>query len=170
MKTRSAKNKGRRLQVFVQNTLREIYCNETTELIEEDIASNIMSENGVDVKLTPAAKKYIPMDIECKNVENLNIFTAMEQATANCKNNRIPVVIFSRNRFPEFICFPYNKIYVLNENVIHKEIKSGNIWLHVHKDTDSFSFTMKNNIYYIMNYKSFLKRFCSNPYKITVQQ
>lgn len=34
-----------------------------------------MGQNGVDIILTPAAMKVIPLDIECKNCESLNVTT-----------------------------------------------------------------------------------------------
>lgn len=40
--------------------------------------------------------------IECKHVENLNIWKALEQAERDCGDN-IPTVVFKRNRTKDYI-------------------------------------------------------------------
>ena len=94
MKTRSAKNKGKRLQ----NTVRDILLETFKEDLEpDDIRSQIMGMSGEDIVLSPAARKLIPYSIECKNQEKLNIWSALEQAEGN-KGVSKPVLIFKRNR------------------------------------------------------------------------
>ena len=92
MKTRSAKAKGRRLQQHVRTVLLE----KNPELEEDDIKVAIMGESGEDIKFSPAARKQIPYSIECKNVEKLNIWAALEQAEENA-NEHMPVLVFRRN-------------------------------------------------------------------------
>ena len=53
---RSAKAKGRRLQNFVRDALRDKY----SKLEEDDIKSAIMGVGGEDIVLSPAARKVIP--------------------------------------------------------------------------------------------------------------
>ena len=60
MKTRSAKNKGKRLQ----NSVRDILLETFTQLEEDDIKSTTMGESGEDIQLSPAARKLIPYAIE----------------------------------------------------------------------------------------------------------
>ena len=67
MKTRSAKNKGKRLQ----NSVRDILLETFTQLEEDDIKSTTMGESGEDIQLSPAARKLIPYAIECKNQEKM---------------------------------------------------------------------------------------------------
>ena len=93
MKTRSAKNKGKRLQ----NTVREVLLEAFKSLEPDDIRSAIMGDSGEDIQLSPAARKLIPYSIECKNQEKLNIWSALEQAEGN-KGVSKPVLIFKRNR------------------------------------------------------------------------
>jgi len=93
MKTRSAKNKGKRLQ----NSVRDILLETFTELEPDDIKSTTMGESGEDIQLSPAARKLIPYAFECKNVEKLNIWSALEQAEANSEKGK-PVLVFKRNR------------------------------------------------------------------------
>jgi len=96
MKVSSRKAKGRRLQQDVRDLLREAYKDDG--LVEGDIECTIMGETGRDIKLSPAAEKLILLDIECKNHEKLNIWSSLEQAEKNTKKNRIPLVVFKRNR------------------------------------------------------------------------
>ena len=94
MKTRSAKNKGKRLQ----NTVRDILLETFKEDLEpDDVKSAVMGDSGEDIQLSPAARKLIPYSIECKNQEKLNIWGALEQAEGNRGVSK-PVLIFKRNR------------------------------------------------------------------------
>ena len=93
MKTRSAKNKGKRLQNQVRDQLLENF----KQLEPDDIKSTTMGESGEDIQLSPAARKLIPYAIECKNQEKLNVWAAWEQAKENCKSYK-PLVVMSRNR------------------------------------------------------------------------
>ena len=93
MKTRSAKNKCKRLQ----NKVRDILLETFDTLEPDDIRSAVMGDSGEDIQLSPAARKLIPYSIECKNQEKLNIWSALEQAEDNSKDST-PVLIFKRNR------------------------------------------------------------------------
>ena len=94
MKTRSAKNKGKRLQNNVRDILLEAF-KDTLE--EDDVKSTTMGESGEDIQLSPAARKLIPYAFECKNQEKLNIWSALEQAESNGEKGT-PVLVFKRNR------------------------------------------------------------------------
>ena len=63
---------------------------------------------GEDIVLSPAAKKIIPYSFECKNVEKLNIWNALEQAETNC-DGRTPVVVFKRNRSKTYVAIEYKE-------------------------------------------------------------
>ena len=93
MKTRSAKNNGKRLQ----NKVRDILLETFDTLEPDDIRSAVMGDSGEDIQLSPAARKLIPYSIECKNQEKLNIWSSLEQAEDNSKDST-PVLIFKRNR------------------------------------------------------------------------
>ena len=92
MKTRSAKNKGKRLQNQIRDQLLENF----KQLEPDDIKSTTMGESGEDIQLSPAARKLIPYAIECKNQEKLNIWESYSQAVENSKNYE-PVVVIKRN-------------------------------------------------------------------------
>ena len=93
MKSRSAKNKGKRLQ----NTVRDVLLETFNTLEPDDIKSAIMGDSGEDIQLSPAARKLIPYSIDWKNQEKLNIWGALEQAEKNSGDSN-PVLIFKRNR------------------------------------------------------------------------
>jgi len=119
MKTRSAKNKGKRLQLEVRNFLREKFKN---ELEDGDIETTIASEGGVDIKLSPLAKKKIPFDVECKNQEKINIWSCIKQAEDNSKDEkRIPMVVFRRNNAKTYCVMEFQKLIELlypTENIM----------------------------------------------------
>ena len=98
MKTRSAKNKGKRLQ----NSVRDILLETFKQLEPDDIKSTTMGESGEDIQLSPAARKLIPFAFECKNQEKLNIWSALEQAESNSEKGK-PVLVFKRNRSKTYV-------------------------------------------------------------------
>jgi len=112
MKTRSAKNKGKRLQNRVRDLLLETF----SDLEPDDIRSAIMGETGEDIKLSPAARRLIPYSFECKNQEKINIWDSLQQAEENC-GVYDPVLIFKRNRSKTYAVINIEKfIELINEN------------------------------------------------------
>ena len=103
MKTRSAKNKGKRLQ----NSIRDILLETFTQLEPDDIKSTTMGESGEDIQLSPAARKLIPYAIECKNQEKINIWESLKQAESNSEKGN-PVLIFKRNRSKTYAVLEIN--------------------------------------------------------------
>tara|TARA_R100000781_G_C4023324_1_gene107949 strand:- start:98 stop:550 length:453 start_codon:yes stop_codon:yes gene_type:complete len=100
MKISSAKAKGRKLQNYVRDKLRKLFIDNWTlypKLEYDDIKSQTMGMTGEDIVLSPAARKIIPFSFECKNVEKLNIWEALNQAESNSGDNE-PVLIIKRNR------------------------------------------------------------------------
>ena len=91
---KSAKQKGRR----GQTELRVKLLQEFPELEPDDIKCAIGSENGTDIKLSPAAKRLIPYSFEVKYQEKINIWSSLQQAEDNTKPNTEPVLVFKRNR------------------------------------------------------------------------
>lgn len=100
----SRKAKGRKLQDFVRDILRDVFRN---ELDLDDIRSAIMGESGTDIKFSPVAKKKILLDIETKNQEKFSINSAMSQSEKNSTNGRIPIVVFSKNRDDVYISLKF---------------------------------------------------------------
>lgn len=96
MRPASAKAKGRRLQQEVAELLRRAF-----DLPEEDVKPAIMGERGRDIHLSERAARAFPFAIECKNVESLNIWKALDQAAANA-GGLDPLLVFRRNRSETF--------------------------------------------------------------------
>lgn len=90
--TQSRKAKGRMLQCWVRDILLSLY--ETLQ--EDDIRSTSMGASGEDIQLSPLARKSIPLSIECKNQEKLNLWESYEQAKTNAKQYE-PIVVFKKN-------------------------------------------------------------------------
>ena len=104
LKTRSAKNKGARLQKLVRDTLRNIFYD---KLEVADIESRQMGGTGTDIILSPAAKRLIKFDIECKNQEKINVWECLKQAENNTADDRMPALIFTRNRADVYITLKF---------------------------------------------------------------
>lgn len=111
MSAKSSKAKGRRLQNFVRDALRYVFIEtwkKLPTLEEDDIKSQTMGMCGEDIVLSPAAKKLIPFSFECKNVEKLNIWSALEQADSNC-DGRTPIVVFKRNHSKTYVAIEFSE-------------------------------------------------------------
>lgn len=91
MKVQSGKAKGRRLQQWVRNLLIE-----KLDIHPEDIRSCSMGAGGEDIIMARAAREKFPHSIECKNVENLNVWNAYEQACANSGDYE-PILVMKKN-------------------------------------------------------------------------
>jgi len=102
MKTRSAKHKGKRLQATVRRAIVERF----PHLADEDVQVTIGSEPGPDIKLSPNARRAFPYSVECKNVERLNIWSALLQTEANTREGTAPLLVFSRNRAEPYVAIP----------------------------------------------------------------
>lgn len=94
MKTTSKKAKGR----YLQNWTRDIILHEHPSLEEDDVRSTSMGVSGVDIQLSPAAKKLVPFAIECKNRANMTVYKDYEQAVRNCTKETIPIAVLKANR------------------------------------------------------------------------
>ena len=92
MKTQSAKAKGRKLQQWVRDQIIE-----QLEVHPEDIESRSMGAGGEDLIMARAARERFPFSVECKNVEQLNVWEAYEQAKSNSKDHE-PIVVMKKNQ------------------------------------------------------------------------
>lgn len=101
MKPSSSKAKGRRLQ----NEIVEAIYERFPTLREGDARGAIMGESGADIKLSPAARDLIPLAIEAKNTERLNIWEAIRQAKEHTEEGH-PCVVFRRNRHEPWAALP----------------------------------------------------------------
>ena len=111
MNVKSVKAKGRKLQNFVRDMLRDVF----PQLAEDDIKSQTMGMTGEDIVFSPAARKLIPYSFECKNVERLQMWDAIEQCEANA-GERTPAVVFKKNRRSPYIAIPLGAFCDLIDN------------------------------------------------------
>ena len=98
---RASKAKGRRLQNLLRDLLREKF----PQLEDDDIKSATMGIGGEDIVLSPAARKVLNYSFECKNVERLQFWKAIEQAEEN-SNGSIPVIVVKKNGKTPFVAMP----------------------------------------------------------------
>ena len=112
MKSRSAKNKGKRLQ----NQVRDLLLEKFQQLEEDDVRSTTMGDSGEDILLSPAARRLFPFSVECKNQEKLNIWSSLEQAENN-SGSHTPLLIFKRNRTKTYAVIEFERLLeLLNES------------------------------------------------------
>lgn len=120
MKTRSLKAKGRRLQDWVRTALINVL-----DINQADIKCAIMGEGGIDVNIHPSSLSKFPYNIECKNVERINIWKAWEQC-CNHKGQGHPLLFLSKNRHAPLILVDANHFIGLYINGRGKQNKSRN--------------------------------------------
>lgn len=91
---RSRIAKGRNFQSVIRDRIQECF-----QLDSDAIRTAIGSETGADIKLTSQeAREKVGLALECKNVQSLSIWKALDQAKAHAKGtNLIPTLIFHRS-------------------------------------------------------------------------
>ena len=99
---KGAKAKGRNLQNLVRDRLRVAF----PSLEEDDVKSQTMGMPGEDIVFSPAARRKIPYSFECKNVERLQFWSAVEQAESNLKKGATPAVVVKKNIKKPYVEIP----------------------------------------------------------------
>ena len=110
MKIASSKAKGRRLQNYVRDILRRIFIKAWTKyprLEPDDIKSQTMGMTGEDIVLSPAAREICSFSFECKNVERLQMWQAIDQCEANKPDCSAPAIVFKKNGKDPYIAIPF---------------------------------------------------------------
>ena len=100
---RASKAKGRRLQNYVRDMLRDVY----PQLHPDDLKSQTMGMTGEDIVRTPAAKEVCTFSFECKNVEKLQIWKAIEQCEANRPDCSSSAIVFKKNGKEPYVAIPF---------------------------------------------------------------
>jgi hypothetical protein len=103
VRPQSAKAKGRRLQQEVRDAVLAYF----PELEPDDVRSTSMGASGVDLLLSPAARRRFPFSVEAKNRESLNIWSALDQAEKSTKEGTDPLVVFRRNNSRTYAALPF---------------------------------------------------------------
>lgn len=117
MKPQSCKSKGRRFQQKVARAILQAF----THLQDGDVVSTSMGAPGEDVRLSPAARTVLPLSIECKCVEKINIWACLEQTLANTRADTAPCLLFTRNRAPEYAVVPWETLLALYRDRAHAQ-------------------------------------------------
>ena len=99
---RSAKNKGRRLQQEVRDAILKVFG---WALTPDDVKSTSMGAGGEDIQLSSNARRLVPLSIECKYVEKIDIWGAVKQAEDNA-GEHLPAVAFRKNNRQTHIALP----------------------------------------------------------------
>jgi hypothetical protein len=113
MKTSSAKAKARRVQNFVSGFF-SLFGQLFLGLRDGDVTPRPMGQSGVDVIFSPKALEWFPFDIECKNVEKLNIVGTYNQHARQYEaTNRYPLLIHSRNQSKTLVTLSFEHFLYL---------------------------------------------------------
>jgi len=91
IKTSSAKDKGREHQKAV----RDILFKHFPWLEEGDLESCSMGAGGVDIKMSPLARKTLPLSIEAKKTKKTPTLAEIKQARANAYRGSTAAVVWS---------------------------------------------------------------------------
>ena len=106
MRPQACKSKGRRFQQKVARSILDAF----PHLTEDDVTSTSMGAPGEDIKLSAAARRALPLSLECKCVERLNVWQCIEQAQSNTPVGATPCLVFSRNRSPSYAVVPWETL------------------------------------------------------------
>jgi hypothetical protein len=105
----SAKQKGRILQKWVRTIILDTFL----KLEPDDVKSTSMGAGGEDIQLSPAARKYVPFQIECKNKATSQIHTYYDQAKSH--GDHEPLVIVKMDR--------HKPLAIIDAEVFFKQLK-----------------------------------------------
>ena len=121
---KASKAKGRRLQNYVRDMLRDVYH----QLHEDDIYSQTMGMTGEDIVRSPAAKEVCAFSFECKNVERLQIWRAIDQCESNRPDCSSPAIVFKKNGKQPCVAIPFttfcDMLQYENERRLNEEEKA----------------------------------------------
>jgi hypothetical protein len=107
----SCKAKGRALQNKIAEDLREAF-----RLSSSDIKPALMSEQGMDIKLSEAARMLFPFAVEAKANESLQFWAALKQCSDNAiEEGLMPLLVFKRNRSKIYACLEWDDLLEILE-------------------------------------------------------
>lgn len=95
MKPSSCKAKGRLHQQHIRDKIIELL--KPYGVVAEDVKSTSMGVSGVDIQLSPFAKSFLPIAIECKSLASMAVYKLYEQAEGY-KDQGEPVLFIRANR------------------------------------------------------------------------
>lgn len=77
--------------------MRDLILNLFLKLEPDDVRSTGMGQTGEDVQLSPAARRYIPYQIECKNKGRSQVHTYYAQAKEHGEHEPLVIVKMDRD-------------------------------------------------------------------------
>ena len=90
----SCKQKGRLLQQWIRDLILMTF----PHLEEDDVKSTSMGASGEDVQLSPAARRVVAYQTECKSKATSQIHTYYEQAKSHGKHEPLVIVKMNHKR------------------------------------------------------------------------
>lgn len=121
MKSSSCKAKGRR----AANEVKELIHKCFPSLQDEDVFRERGGQIGEDIKLSPKARGLLPISIEVKNVEKIEIWKALAQCAENA-GEWIPTLFFRRNKSKLYVALEAESFMELLQayNMYHASAKA----------------------------------------------
>ncbi len=121
---RGSKRKGREFQNWLHEDLLAKF-----PINPVDIHTTPMGQPGCDLYLGQGARDIFPFGVECKNVEHLDIWQALQQCETNAaKAGLRPLLVFRRNRTDPRVVLPWadfsaiwNEVLALRKHVAELE-------------------------------------------------
>lgn len=95
---KAAKAKGRRLQQLVRDKIIELLA--PYGIQADDVKSTAMGQGGEDVQLSPLARQFLPISVECKSHKGFAVYKPYEQAQAASGINEPLLVIKGDHKKP----------------------------------------------------------------------
>lgn len=118
MKPQSAKAKGRKFQQLCRDKIIEVLKPYGVE--PGDVKSTSMGAGGIDVQLSPFAKQFLPIAVECKSHKSMAIYKLYEQAEAYSEEGE-PVLFVKANHKKPLAVIDIDYYFKLEKARIEKE-------------------------------------------------
>lgn len=118
MKSSSAKAKGRNFQYWVAGEIGKLFGIQFEQQDDQcPIHSREMGQSGVDVYFRDKSLyERFPYDIECKNTENISVYSYIKQAEANTKPGRNWLIFHKKNRHSPIVIMDAFHFFELMRN------------------------------------------------------
>ena len=115
-KPKSNKAKGRKGQQEIRDTILDWF----PELYPDDVRSTAMGQSGVDIQLSTAALKLLPISAEVKRRKSglQTLYSWWEQAKQDGKHT--PTVFFRQDRKPWLVCLSLDDYMEMVRKVANK--------------------------------------------------
>jgi len=112
LKPASSKAKGRRLQQAIVKDVLELF----PQLEADDVKSTSMGAPGEDIQLSPAARKVLPYQIECKNKATSQIHTYYKQCLSHGQHEPLVLVKMDRDVVLAVVSWDHFKELIKEKN------------------------------------------------------